>query len=610
MPDYSSLSKTNASKKSRHSHASCYYIIVHKPTLYHAKLKIMNTKYFYCIAIYCLQFWAIYTSQNPISPDAKNSTNPIIINMYHKIEECLDNYSNYKIADCSFLLSYEKDKSEAEAIDPTVTFPNSLLSIQNASGKTILDKVHDQLKKENYTDTFIAILQGLETIGITITHHKLYDAWCNKDGTVQLNCFTMARYNRLDDDNATLFHTAAEYSHEGTIKEILHMHAQQLPNNPTKVEKSQHQKILNIRTAKEGKTALIMAIDQKRRKTNEIAQLLLTAEADCNISDNEGYFPVHHINNASPAIAAQIIQQTNNINSRTKNGSTPLLLACKSLLNKKDLEWKIQNIKMLLQKPNININQQSNHTETPAFALISACFDLTNDRKSCTQKQNHTQSYQNSLAHHNNKPITTKDANLYIFNKLLNIGIDHTATYNAEGNDSNPTIIQSLLHFITQNYCFKCTKNTMLSMIEHGADVNNQNNFGDTCLHIAIIVGRYDAALFLIKQGANLQQTNYAGKIPTDYLEKNNDRKNARKCYEWQYHQASSLSQAYDNDSDDETNLLKSSIRSLIKPTKKQQLQSLAKAAAHNAKTNKASTNSDIVHEAINPLNRFMHQTK
>eukprot|EP00833_Pecoramyces_ruminatium_P018269 jgi/Orpsp1_1/1192301/evm.model.d7180000092096.1 len=70
-------------------------------------------------------------------------------------------------------------------------------------------------------------------------------------------------------------------------------------------------------------------------------------------------------------------------------------------------------------------------------------------------------------------------------------------------------------NYYLYNFCIRYNNENMIKfLIEHGADVNEENHNGETALFIACLSGNEDLVKYLVEHGANINKKNKYGKTP------------------------------------------------------------------------------------------------
>ncbi|WP_371222939.1 ankyrin repeat domain-containing protein [Orientia tsutsugamushi] len=166
------------------------------------------------------------------------------------------------------------------------------------------------------------------------------------------------------------------------------------------------------------------------------------------------------------------------------------------------VEHKQEEITKLLLERNANVTLQDNNGNTPLHvAARNHDFKMTETLLShgnaIVDMQNNKG--QTSLHLASTRPHTYQGASALLSKESLSIAqalLTHGANVNLEDEDGN-----TALHYATNHFHHKEITEILLN---HGANVNAQNNVGDTALHRAAKSGLGPTVVCLLKSGANV----------------------------------------------------------------------------------------------------------
>ncbi|SPR08170.1 ankyrin repeat-containing protein 13 [Orientia tsutsugamushi] len=166
------------------------------------------------------------------------------------------------------------------------------------------------------------------------------------------------------------------------------------------------------------------------------------------------------------------------------------------------VEHKQEEITKLLLERNANVTLQDKDGNTPLhFAARNHDFKMTeillSHGNAIVDMQNNKE--QTSLHLASTRPHTYQGASALLSKESLSIAqalLTHGANVNLEDEDGN-----TALHYATNHFHHKEITEILLN---HGANVNAQNNVGDTALHRAAKSGLGPTVLCLLKSGASV----------------------------------------------------------------------------------------------------------
>mgnify|MGYP000563156908 CR=1 FL=1 len=125
------------------------------------------------------------------------------------------------------------------------------------------------------------------------------------------------------------------------------------------------------------------------------------------------------------------------------------------------------------------------------------------------------------------RPVVMEQAAVHKNSMFLLLCLNHGANPDIlDGYKSTPIIIEAAKHSRLEN---------VKLLVKYGANLNVQNQNGNTALHTAIAVKNYDIAFFLVSNGASLKIEDKWGYTPIDMLEKFGDAgvKKGSKYHDW-----------------------------------------------------------------------------
>ena len=302
---------------------------------------------------------------------------------------------------------------------------------------------------------------------------------------------------------------------------------------------------------KDNETALLIACMNGQ---NDAINVLLEAGADTNITETYGHTCLHIAVNANcgKQTVQAIIDHGADVNAINKYNETALLIAC--------MDGKIDAINVLLEAgADTNITEAYGHTclhkavnancdeqtvqaiidhgadvnainKDNETALLIACMNGQNDAinvlleagadTNITQTDGHTclhkavnancgkHTVQAIIDHRADVNAINKDNETALLIACMDGKIDAINVLLEAGADTNITETDgyTCLHKAVNA---NCAKQTVQTIIDHGADVNATSKYNETALLIACMNGKIDAINVLLKAGAdtNIAQT-------------------------------------------------------------------------------------------------------
>ena len=269
-----------------------------------------------------------------------------------------------------------------------------------------------------------------------------------------------ADHNITDTTGASWIHYAVDGGNKETLQAIINLDADINASNNESV------------------TALMFTC---RKGNTDIINVLLNAGADPNIADMNGKTWVHHAvtSDCSKEIVQSVIDLGADVNTTNNRNVTALMEACK--------EGNLDTIKTLLNAgADPNIADIDGHTWIHYAIIADNSKETVQSIVSLGADVNTTNNHSITAL-----MIACMKGNIDAVDVLLHAGADPNIA---------DTDVETLIHYAVQE---DCSKEILQATIDHGADVNSTNMYGETALLIACKKGNIDAIHVLLNAGAD-----------------------------------------------------------------------------------------------------------
>ncbi|KAK4880295.1 hypothetical protein RN001_008441 [Aquatica leii] len=260
-----------------------------------------------------------------------------------------------------------------------------------------------------------------------------------------------------------------------------------------------------------GSTALMEAVKNKNLST---VKLLLAHGADSNITNNNGYNSLHYAASTTDQILLAIIDTIEDINQRTIENETALLLALQSsqydlaliLLEHGACDLDCGNGNSCLHYSAENDATEIFTWVANKFGNIDAVNEDGNTPLMLALKSNNNMIVEALLERGANTGIVNKDGC-----SCIHYSLRDTSTLslfiNADNiNQKNKSGLAPIMIALNDHYN-ECV--TML--LEHGADPFVEDNDGNTCLHLAATYEEVDLFKTFLEKGIDVNKLNKNG---------------------------------------------------------------------------------------------------
>ena len=334
-------------------------------------------------------------------------------------------------------------------------------------------------------------LQGQNTLHV-LSHgindrHWLSDNLQNVLGIAQLLLEHGVNVNALDKDHATPLHLSAFHGRL-EVSQVLLDHGAN-PNAENHL----------------GQTPLHLAAFHGRL---EVSKVLLDHGANSNAENLLGQTPLHLASQSkehydydkqSHNVALLLLELGVDVNALDKDHGTPLYLACS--------HWKFKIAHVLLDY-GAEVNVQNADGRTPLHG-IGQRFNLADEPDIARVAQRLLEHGADVNARDKNKATPLHLASKVHAANLVEVLLDHGAEADAQSADG-----QTPLHQVLNRSTSTTSQIVRLLLDRGGADVNAQNKYEKTPLHVACFAGNSESAQILLDHGAELSARNAQGRTP------------------------------------------------------------------------------------------------
>ena len=250
---------------------------------------------------------------------------------------------------------------------------------------------------------------------------------------------------------------------------------------------------VNVRTRREGQTALISAIKEGHI---DAAIYLLDKQADPSIKTHglaRNALMIAVIQNNLPLVTAILATEKAEVNARDRDGTTALIFACEK--NHEDIAL------LLINQPSININMQQKDGHSPLILAAAKVGGNLKVVKALIEKKADL-----DLRLHDGRSALIA-ATMYGHEEIAVTLIEAGASLDFDAIYAHTALIIA---------CHEGHEKIAKSLIEHGAKTNFQDKQGRTALMMAALRGNYNLvqALLDIKPG-KVEGTNRKREVPS-----------------------------------------------------------------------------------------------